>query len=116
MKRKNFRQMLEALGVYNVEEELSVKLHRVMDAMRVTNKQGKITLSLTLKPAGSGQIDVVSIVTVTVPEPTTPPVRVFVNYDNEISTIHPDQERFENAISPDDNNVIQMKGRDGKKA
>ena len=71
--------------------ELSDALNEVVSAVQEVNKEGKLTLTLTIKPAGEGMVAVQDKVALALPVPDKRPSMWFVDNDHNLSKQNPNQ-------------------------
>lgn len=92
MGARPFTDTLRDLRGGEVLDELSAKLNEVVGAVTTTGKEGKVTLTLKLKPMNNGamlQID--DDITASVPKPATGGTVMFPTPENNLSRRDPRQ-------------------------
>jgi hypothetical protein len=74
-----------------LSSELADALNMVVGAVQEVNKEGKLTLTLTIKPAGDGMVAVQDKVALALPIPDKRPSMWFVDGDHNLSKQNPNQ-------------------------
>jgi hypothetical protein len=100
---KPFTSTLAELRGGQLNEELADALRLVTAAVRKTGRKGKVTLTLTVKPATKGDIDRLSIKDkVEFDEPTLdiPETFLFADDRNDLSKQDPQQKLFGQIAKP----------------
>jgi len=89
-----FRAIFGELDGGNVDEEMTEKIHTVVQECIRTGKKGKVTLILDFAPEGSGQCTVGSSIKAVVPEFKKQPTIMFVDSDSNLTRANPRQRTF----------------------
>jgi len=74
-----------------LQGELGDALNQVVEAVQEVNKEGKLTLTLTIKPAGEGMVAVVDKVALSLPTPDKRPTMWFVDMLHNLTRQNPNQ-------------------------
>lgn len=91
-----FLDTLRDLRGGNVHDELSDALQEVVAAVSAEGKAGKLTLTISVKPAGAGQgaLLVVDDIKIAVPKPTNGGTIFYATPDNNLQREDPKQSRL----------------------
>ena len=74
--------------------DLSVELHDLVAAVRATGKRGKVTLSITIKPASAGDVNLLMLeddIKVTLPKSSKAATALYATDDNVLQRKDPRQ-------------------------
>lgn len=66
--KKSFAETLKEIRFGELSEELNKEMSKVVLAVENTGKTGELTITLKLKPSGSGALEVIDIVKSKIPE------------------------------------------------
>lgn len=92
MSRKTFAQTIEQLRYGTLHDELTKAMNDLTAAVTTTNKVGKITLSISLKPTNnSGQIEIIDDIKLTLPKENKGTSIMFATPENNLQREDPRQ-------------------------
>lgn len=92
-----FVDVLQQIQYGSLNEELSEKLQKLVQACESTQRLGSISLTLKLKPGrgNSGQMEITPIVKVQIPEAERGSAILFVTPEGHLQTQDPRQKNLE---------------------
>jgi len=92
-----FDAVLRQINHGALVDELTDRLAAVVNGCRETGRAGKITLTLAIKPHGSGntQAEIVTQIKDQIPEPSKPLALFYVNSDGGLQRKNPNQHEMD---------------------
>ena len=91
---RSFAHILAEIGRGDVEAEMSTAMHELVAAVQETEKAGKLTLSLTVKPVGEESVEISVDVKSSTPTNRRPSI-FYIDGDGNLTRRNPDQPEFD---------------------
>lgn len=88
-----FQQTLADIGHGDLSDQAAEQFALLIQAVRETGKEGKITLAITVKPRGrdTSQVEVSGKISQSIPLPDIAPSMMFATEDGTLSRHNPNQ-------------------------
>lgn len=104
--RCDFDELIDTIGHGTLRDRLETKLWEIADAVRMTGKVGKLSLTITMRPDGEFA-SVGAEVKVTKPDHSVPPSSFFWSKENGLSRSNPRQLDLRDIRSKDDDGPLK---------